>query len=235
MNMEYKVAILAAGVGSRMGGFSEYLNKVLIPIKGKPTICHIIEMFPENVEIVIAVGYKKESLIKYLETAYPNRKLTFVNIDPFQGESSGPGYSLYCCKPHLNCPFVHVAGDTLVKEEVPIPDSDWLGVAPVENTERFCSANVEEGKVIRLDDKIKTNNKYAYIGLLGVFDYESFWNALKNNEKIVDGEIQVSNGINALLEKGLGIKEFTWFDTGTPSSYEHAQNNFPNGSSYQGE
>ena len=58
----YKVCILTAGTGSRMGEFSEYFNKALIPVQGKPTICHIIEYFPENVEIVIAAGYKKYRL-----------------------------------------------------------------------------------------------------------------------------------------------------------------------------
>ncbi|MBR9701513.1 NTP transferase domain-containing protein [Candidatus Pacearchaeota archaeon] len=233
--MRYKVAILAAGVGSRMGGFSEHLNKVLIPIQGKPTICHIIEYFPEDVEIVIAVGYKKESLIKYLETSYPNRKLTFVEVEPFQGEGSGPGYSLYCCKPHLECPFIHIAGDTLVREKIPEPDSNWLGVAEVEDTSRFCSAKIEGGDVIRIDDKVQTANKHAYIGLIGVYDYESFWNALEENKEVIDGEIQVSNGIQKLKEIGLKSKTFTWFDTGTPNSYEHAQKNYFDGEGSQGD
>lgn len=234
--MDYKVCILAAGVGSRMGGFSEHLNKVLIPIKGKPTICHIIEYFPESVEIVIAVGYKKEALVKYLETAYPKRKLTFVSVDPFQGEGSGPGYSLYCCKDKLQCPFVHVAGDTLVREKIAEPDENYLGVAEVEDTSRFCSVKIDsEEKVVRIDDKIKTDNKHAYIGLLGVKDYETFWESLGKSGEIVAGEIQVSNGIKSLLDKGLGTKVFTWFDTGTPKSYSHAQENYPDGDGYQGD
>ena len=49
----YKVCILAAGRGTRMESFCEYFNKVLIPIKGKPTICHIIEKYSEEIEIVI--------------------------------------------------------------------------------------------------------------------------------------------------------------------------------------
>ncbi len=235
MIMEYKVAILAAGVGSRMADFSKHFNKVLLPVQGKPTICHIIEMFPKDIEIIIAVGYKKGSLIKYLEIAYPNRHLTFVNVDPFEGEGSGPGYSLYCCRKYLNCPFIHIGGDTLVKEKIPFPNNNWLGIALVNDTQRFCSTKIENEKIVKLDDKIKTNNEYAYIGVLGVFDYELFWKALGSTKRIVDNEIQVTNGINALLEKDLRIKKFTWFDTGTPNSYAHAQKNYPNGKSYKGE
>jgi len=233
--MNYKASILAAGVGSRMGDFTKHLNKVLIPIHGKPTICHIIEYFPENIEIVIAVGYKKESIMNYLKTAYPNRKLTFVEVDPYVGEGSGPGYSLHCCKPHLECPFISIAGDTLVREKIPEPNSNWLGVAEVSDTSRFISAKIENGIVIKIDTKIQTDNKHAHIGLLGIYDYESFWNALKENKETIDEEIQVSNGLHKLKDAGLKSKTFTWFDTGTLSSYEHAQKNYPNGKGYQGE
>ena len=232
--MTYKVCILAAGVGSRMGEFCEHYNKVLIPVQGKPTICHIIEKFPENIEIVIAVGYKKEPLKEYLKTAYPKRKLTFVDIDPYQGEGSGPGYSLYSCHKELQCPFIHVAGDTLVKEEIPTVDSNWIGVARIENSERFCSLKLEGEKVLRIDDKVKCANKHAYIGLLGVYDYDAFWNQLATSDEVIAGESQVSTGINILLEKGLIAKTFTWFDTGTPKSFNYALENYPGGKSYQG-
>ena len=56
----YKVCILAGGIGSRMGEFSKTFNKAMIPVQGKPSICHIIEKFPEDVEIVVIVGYKKK-------------------------------------------------------------------------------------------------------------------------------------------------------------------------------
>jgi len=234
--MEYKVNILAAGKGTRMGDFCEHYNKVLIPIQGKPTICHIIEYFPENIEIVIAVGYLKEQLINFLKYAYPKRKLTFVDVGKFEGPGTGPGFSIFQCKEKLQCPFIHVAGDTLVKENIPAPKEDWLGIALVDDTERFCSVKIDDdGKVLRIDDKMKTDNEHAYIGILGVKNYESFWKSLEQNQKEIAGEIQISNGIDALKEKGLFTKKFTWFDTGTPSSYKHAQENYPNGESYQGE
>ena len=234
--MEYKVNILAAGKGTRMADFCKYYNKVLIPIQGKPTICHIIEKFPEHIEIVIAVGYMKEQLINFLKTAYPNRKLTFVDVGKFEGPGTGPGFSIFQCRHNLQCPFVHIAGDTLVRGEIPTPETDWLGVAPVSDTERFCSVKIDENKkVFRINDKMETDNKHAYIGLLGVKSYKDFWKALGENQKEIAGEIQISNGINALYEKGLFTKEFTWFDTGTPPSYEYACKNYPHGVSYQGE
>ena len=232
----YKVCILAAGVGSRMFNFTKHFNKVLIPVKGKPIICHIIEKFPEDIEIVIAVGYMKDSVINFLTTAYPNRKITFVHVDPFQGKGSGPGFSLLSCKSYLQCPFIQFAGDTLVKEEIPFPNENWYGVAEINsNIERFQSVKIENNKIVRIDDKIKTDNKYAFIGLAGVKDYEHFWKALEGNKELIANEIQVSNGFKSLIEKGMSVKIFTWFDTGTPNAYAYALENYPNGLSYQGQ
>ena len=100
--MEYKVCILAAGTGSRMGKFTKVFNKALIPLKGKPAICHIINKFSIDTSIVIAVGYKKDTIIEYLTYNYPERNLKFISVDKWSGEGSGPGYSLLCCKDYFN-------------------------------------------------------------------------------------------------------------------------------------
>ena len=58
----YKVCILAGGIGSRMESFTKYFNKAMLPLQGKPVINHIIEKIPENIETVIALGHLKEGL-----------------------------------------------------------------------------------------------------------------------------------------------------------------------------
>src|SRR3989338_4713761 len=128
---EYKVCILAAGVGSRMGTLSENINKAVLPVNFKGTISYIIEKFPKEVELVIAVGHKKETVKDYLALAHPERKITFVEVDNYIGPGTGPGYSLLACKPHLQCPFIFFAADTLVLEEIPEPLNNWFGIAPV--------------------------------------------------------------------------------------------------------
>ncbi|MDP3986952.1 MAG: NTP transferase domain-containing protein [Nanoarchaeota archaeon] len=233
--MIFKVCILAAGTGSRMSEFSKVLNKSLIPVQGKPAICHIIEKFPEDIEIIIATGHLRDSLITYLQTAYPRRKITEAVVDRYEGKGTGPGYSLLQCKHHLQCPFIFFASDTLVREEVPEPSENWFGVAKVPDTSRFCSADInEEGEISRVDDKVKTDNPYAFIGLAGVKDYEYFWENLSSNESLIAGEIQVSNGFRTLMNKNMKGRIFTWFDTGVPNSYKHALENYPDGEGYDG-
>ncbi len=233
---DYKACILAGGIGRRMENFTKHFNKAMLPLEGKPVINHIIEKFPDETEIVVSIGYLGDGLREYVTTAYPDRKLSFVEDDRFTERGRrGPGYGLLQCRNFLQCPFIVSAVDTLVKESVPEPKKNWFGLARVENTERFCSAKVSKGMVTRIDDKVKTDNEFAFIGLAGIKDYETFWNALELNQDTIGGEIQLSNGLVSLIERDLYARVFTWFDVGTPESYVHAIRNYPLGDSYRGE
>ena len=230
---DYKACILAAGIGSRMEVFTKHFNKAMLPIQGKPVISHIIEKFPDDVEIVIALGYMGDSLKEYVRTAYPNKRLSFV--EKYTGQGKGPGYRLLQCREHLSSPFIFSAADTLVLEDIPEPKVNWFGLAKVLNIERFCSAKISNRKVIKIEDKVKTDSEFAFVGLAGIKDHEIFLNALESNKNIIGEEIQVSNGLVSLVERDLHAEFFTWFDVGTPTSYTHAIKNYPFGSPYRGE
>lgn len=231
---DYKVVILAAGTGSKLGDLAKNNHHSILPVNFKAIISYIVEKFPKDVEIVIAVGHKKETVSDYLSIAHPDRKIRFVEVDNYLGPSSGPGYSLLKCKDYLQCPFIFFASDTLVLEDIPEPNKNWMGIAPVKETEPYCTLKIKNNMIYQIDDKVKNDNKFAFIGLAGVKDYEHFWNALENNKKEISGEIQVSNGFSSLIEKNLSSKIFTWFDTGTIESYKHASENFPHGPGYKG-
>lgn len=227
--MNYKVCILAAGVGSRMGSLSDHINKALLPVNFKAMLSHIIEKFPESIEIVIAIGHKKETIKDYLSLAHPERKINYVEVDKYMGPGTGPGYSLLQCKNHLQCPFIFFAADTLVIEKIPEPDNNWFGIAPVKETEKYCTIKIKNNLIYQLDDKIKTNNKFAFIGLAGVRDSDVFFKALEKDKELKSGEIQVSNGFTSLIEKKLNPIGFTWFDTGTLENYQETNQSFSGG------
>lgn len=224
--MNYKVCILAAGAGTRMGELTNHINKAILPVNFKAVISHILEKFPKEIEIVVAVGHNKETVIDYLALAHFDRKFTIVQIDNYIGPGTGPGYSLLACKDKLQCPFIFFAADTLVLEDVPAPDQNWFGIAPVKETEKYCTIKIKNNLVCQLDDKVKNDNKFAFIGLAGVKDYDIFFDSLEKNKEIVSGEIQVSNGFRKLLEHKLVPIGFTWFDTGTFENYTETNKNF---------
>lgn len=229
-NIKYKVCILAAGVGSRMGSLSDNIHKAILPVNFKAVISYIVEKFPKNIEIVVAVGHKKDTVKNYLALAYPERKFKFVEVDKYSGPNTGPGYSLLKCKDQLKCPFIFFAADTIVLEDIPMPDHNWFGIAPVKDPEQYCTVRVKNNLVYHLDVKVKNNNRFAFIGLAGVRDYDVFFKALGANNKTVKEEIQVTNGFEKLIEKELVPVGFTWFDTGTLKKYNETNKNFSNDS-----
>lgn len=238
----YKVCIQAAGVGSRLT-ICNGLHKSLIPINKKSILSRIIDLYPEKTEFIILVGYKKEQIKSFLDITYPNLNIQYVEIKKFQGIGSGPGYSLLQAKKFLNCPFIFIACDTIVLEKPPPPVENWIGISGSPTCEEYLIAEVHENKVSAYYDKkdkdfiYKNSLKYfkrknhtfdAFIGLAGIYDYKIFWNALETDAQLSKGEIQVTNGLNALIQKPnyTTIKNFTWIDTGTDKSYSYARKYF---------
>ncbi len=221
--MDYKVCILAAGEGKRMFPLTKNFNKALLPISFKAAISHIIEKFPKEIEIVVAIGYEKEKIIQYLLCAHSDRKIQFVEIDNISGTGSGPGYSLLCCKKYLEIPFIFSSADTIVEDDIPVPDHNWMGIAPVNKPEEYCTISVIDSLIVRLDDKIKSKNKKAFIGLAGIKDYKYFFDCLEDDLSLIQNERQVSNGFRALIKKKLHPKNFAWHDIGSMDGYNSAK------------
>ena len=173
-SFNYKVCILAAGAGKRMLDLSKNFNKALLPINYKASISHIIEKFPKEIEIIVAVGHEKEKVSQYLTCAHQDRKIKIVEIDKISGTGSGPGYSLLACKNFLKCPFIFFSVDTIVMETIPLPEKNWMGVAPIKDPSNYCSVSIRDNLIYKLHDKIKSNDKNAFVGLAGIKDYEIF-------------------------------------------------------------
>ena len=224
--MNYKVCILAAGPSRRIGDYSDHVHKAILPVNFKAVISYIIEKFPDDVEIVIAVGHRKETIIEYLSVAYPERKFTFVEIEKYIGPGTGPGQTLLECKDHLDCPFILTTADTIVTESIPAPTENWFGIAPTSDPERYTTVEIENNTITEIIDKQKTTNTHAFIGIAGIKDYDDFFLALETNNDVIAGEVQVSNGFKGLLNKRITAKEFTWFDTGSLEGYHAAHKHF---------
>lgn len=230
----YKVCILAAGKGLRLGKLTESLNKCLLPVNGKAILTHSIEKFNPSIEIVIAVGYESEKIKEYVQHAHPDRKITFVDVKNYDGLGSGPGQSLLECKEHLDCPFILLVGDCIVSDVIPPPESNWLGLSEVKQDiiSNYCSASIKNGRINYLVDKEDCSNKYAFIGIAGIKDHQSFWKSLENDDNLIKNEKQVSNGLNALIPLKLNPEVFDWFDTGTPKNYKNTKEHFEGKDSY---
>ena len=213
--MAYKVCIPTAGTGSRLGELTRYINKSLVGIANRPTICHLIEQFPEDVKFVIALGHKGNLVKEFLGLAYPDRHFDYANVDLYEGEGSGLGLSLLACKQFLQEPFVFISCDTLVEESIPEPSNNWMGYADVCDLSPYRTLAIKDDQVIQIVEKGVGHVPihHPYIGLAGILDYEKFWSAMEAGalDSIQVGE---AYGLKALLPNGIEAKSFTWHDTG---------------------
>lgn len=225
MEDKYTVVIPTAGTSSRLGNLTKYLNKSLTSIQNKPVLSRIIEMFPENTDFVIALGYKGELVKQFLECAYPEKKFNFANVEKFEGEGSGLGLTLLQCEKFLKKPFVFCSCDTLAAEKIEFDNENTACFAEIEDIKAYRTLCVNKNNVTKVCDKNEPEkNSKAYIGLAYIKDYELFWNFMHEGkeEAVKLGE---SYPLIKFAEKGiLKAKKFTWTDTGNPESFNKAQN-----------
>lgn len=72
-----KVIILAGGMGTRLGEFTQFNPKPMITIGGKPILLHLINIFNSYgiKKFYIALGYKSEIIENYFLKNFKNKKI----------------------------------------------------------------------------------------------------------------------------------------------------------------
>jgi len=215
-----KVCILAAGQGTRMGKFSTLTHKTLLPLGNVAILTRIINQFKDCDDFVIAVGDKKELVEDYVKIAHPEINVTFMIVENFSGTGSGPGFTLFECKHCLQEPFIFTACDTIITSSIPNLNQNWIGVKEVNDIEKWCSVKTDSNHfVCDFFYKQPVDTKLAFIGIAYVHDYQDFWDAFNHNNGLIGNELQVNNGLNGLIPKGLLTQQMDWIDTGTETNY----------------
>lgn len=173
---EYKLLLTTSGVGSRLDELTKYTNKSLIRVGKKPAISYIIEKYSPNIEIVVTIGYYGNQVKTFLELAYPERKFTFVDVNPYTGDGSSQLFSMLCAKDHLQCPFIFQVCDTIVTDNIPEPSTNWCaGLHFDGNSSQYRTHNVANAKLIKINDKGSSRSDRIHLGICGIYDYHAFW------------------------------------------------------------
>ena len=222
------VCILTAGKGSRMGPLGTVLNKSLFVYKKKAIITHIIDKFSKkNTKFIIGIGFNGDQVKSFLKISHPENDFTFVKIKKYQGEGSGPGYSLFCCRKYLQQPFYFISCDTIINNKIPSNVKDnWLGVNKfnIKQNSKYCNLDIHRNKVKGIIDKkqVSKKNFRQFIGLCFIKNFKTFWKSFSNT-KYIKKEIQISNGLEKLVLNDKVIKKsFDWLDLGNLESYKQA-------------
>lgn len=228
----YKVVIPSAGVGSRIGSFTKFLNKALVTIGDKPAIAHIIDKIPQQVEIVIPVGYKSDYVIQVLLAMFPDRKFSFVKVDKYEGEGSGLGYTLNCAKHLLQCPFVFVPNDTICDIDFDLLDPNTAGNWMMHyQKQKGDKVPLEQYRTVQVQDHYMVDilpkgagTEDIYIGVCGVSDYLKFWDVMSDKASYEVGEVFALKSLNRVRS----LKVDNWFDIGNYNSLSIAKNKYNN-------
>jgi NDP-sugar pyrophosphorylase family protein len=217
----YKVFIPTAGTGSRLQGYTRYLNKSLVSVGNKPAISHLLNKFSEDSEFVIALGHKGELVRDYLTIAHPNLKFTFVEVPIFEGPKSGLGLTLLSSVNHLQEPFIFCSCDTFIESNsVPHLECDWMGYSQSQLISDYRTLKIANGMVKGIIDKGfgKLGENMPYIGLAGIYSYKKFWEAMNSGDKNILSQGE-SYGLSKILEiKDIKAIEFKWDDIGNQNA-----------------
>ena len=216
-----KLCILAAGTGSRLGSLSESLGKALLPLGNTTALSTIINKFPKDVEIILALGYKAELVESYCKAVHQDRNITFVYIDNFDKPGSGPGYSLLQCKPYLGTNKFYLSTvDCLFDEDVPQIECDWIGTSKTDNPKLYSTAQVDDkNNILKFINKNPDGYDNAFIGIAYIHTPSVFWNSI-NKYKSSENEVEFVAGWYEpqLYDKFVAVG-LTWNDTGSIEGY----------------
>ncbi len=223
------VCILAAGIATRMGEYSELINKSLLPINFKSSLTRIIESFPKDSKFIIATGYKKENVINFIKI-FNNKNIRIVNVKKFIGPGSGPALSLYSCKKYLNRDFYFIPCDTIISGGfTKFEKNNWLGVGKKKyHYKDYCNFIVDRNfNISQIFDKKKPINKlyHNFSGLGYIKDSKLFWSCFKKNSKIKNYELSLIFR-EFLKKKDIKIKKLSWEDIGTIEKYKTVKKNY---------
>lgn len=238
-----KVFITTSGIGSRLGQYTEFMNKSMLKVGKKPVIAHIIDQYPSNFEFVITLGYKGDHIKQFLTIAYPNHKFTFVNVDKYQGEGTSQVYSQLQAKEYLQEPFIYNDCDTIVEnlaKQVDIENFNYdflIGYNKISGLydgfdyDETSKDNVNSYKITKIYQKGASMATMAsYIGISGIYDWKTWWNCCERAVKEVDYHILNDTYVYINYKEHFSnIKTFivdNWYDTGSVSGLITARKHF---------
>ena len=222
-----QVLIPTAGIGSRLGTLTKNINKALLPVGTKPAISFIIDWYPTTFKFIIALGYKGKYIKDYLTLAYPKRKFTFVNVEPFEGRGSGLGHTLKQCKEHITEDFFFHSNDGIILDQVDFEsiktDSIFLSSHNVDAL-KYRTAKISKNYVVKLYDKTTKKIPYThnYVGIAYVKNYKKF-NKYLSKISIELGESDYFINKIKNRDKFAFVQVQNWYDVGDIDDLKRAQ------------
>lgn len=220
-----KALILSGGRGTRLRPITHTSAKQLVPVANKPILFYAIEAMRDAGirEVGIVVGDTQQEI----RSACGDGSQWDVHITYLpQDAPLGLAHAVKISEEFMaGEPFVMYLGDNLVKEGVTgfvqaFQRDDCnaqILLAHVKNPQEFGVAELEEGRVVRLQEKPKQPK--TDLALVGVYMFDSTIfqavNAIKPSGR---GELEITDAIQYLIDNGFRVNSHVigtwWKDTG---------------------
>lgn len=190
--------VLCAGRGSRMGG---EVPKVLLPIKGKPLVRHVVEMWEGLTDqFVFVLGYKG----KDVREALPKDSI-FV----FQTEQRGIADAILKTEKFIRGDFVVALGDCIQKGTWQLPKVPielgvgvWRAGQPKSIREGY-SVQSDGTYISKVVEKPKKVNSDMYCGMGTYFFNSRIFNYIRATPvSPLRNEVEITHTIQLMVESG---------------------------------
>lgn len=226
-----KGIILAGGTGSRLYPLTKVTNKHLLPIGNKPMIYYPIEKLTEAgiQEILIVTGTEHMGDVVNLLGSGKDFGCRFTY--KVQDEAGGIAQALGLAENFVgNDNMTVILGDNIFKTSLDKALDDYPGegaqilLKEVDDPERFGVAEVEEDKIIGVEEK--PDRPKSSLAVTGVYMYDSqVFDFIRELEPSGRGELEITDVNNRYISREqmrFSIMKGWWTDAGTPDSYKRA-------------
>jgi glucose-1-phosphate thymidylyltransferase len=231
-----KGVVLAGGTGSRLFPLTKITNKHLLPIYDKPMIYYPIQALVEAGirDILIVTGGRNAGDFLRLLANGKEFGLTHLDFTYQEGEggiADALGLAEHFADGNKLCVIL---GDNIIEGNVRAAADDFrkqekgakILLKEVEDAERFGVAQMENGKIIGIEEKPKhPKSNYAVTGIY-MYD-ETVFDKCRTLVPSRRGELEITDVNNAYIREGTmtyAHLDGWWTDAGTFESLLRATN-----------
>jgi glucose-1-phosphate thymidylyltransferase long form len=230
-----KAVVLAAGEGTRLRPLTEDKPKGMVDVAGEPILTHCFDQLVDlgADELLVVVGYMKETIIEHYGDEYEGIPITYAH----QREQTGLAHALLTVEEHIDDDFMLMLGDNIFqanlqdvvnRQQEERADAAFLvEEVPWEEASRYgvCDTN-KYGEIVEVVEK--PDDPPSNLVMTGFYTFTpAIFHACHLVQPSDRGEYEISDAVDLLIHSGRTIDALRmdgWrVDVGYPEDREKAE------------